>query len=419
MSPTGAIWSAFSSSQLEDLAFQHGTPFYLFDADEVRRRAQCVRDAFDGLLQVYFAVKSNPNLGLIRALRSTIDGLDISSVGELDQACLAGYDPGVMSFAGPGKSAMELECSIAQGVGCISVESLRELRLCVDAARRIGRRANVTLRINPLLPNRAFGLKMGGRPVQFGIDEEQLDPVVAEIKSHAEHIEFRGVHIYAGSQGFEPHALAESLRDSLRLARTVEEMMGVPCQVVNLGGGFGVSHTEDGKELDVGAVAREFLPFLQEFRGRQGGPGRVFFELGRYLTADAGLYVCRVLGIKQSRGKSYVVVDGGLHHHLAAAGTFGAALRSNFILRNLSHPHRFPMRCSFAGPSCNPTDLLGIDVEVAEPREGDLIGVLKSGSYGLTASPLLFLGRRTPVELVSCGGSVSVGRKAFDVTAFN
>ena len=137
------------------------------------------------------------------------------------------------------------------------------------------------------------------------------------------------------------------------------------------------------------------------------------------LTADTGIYVTRVVAGKLSRGKTFVACDGGLNHHLAAAGTFGAALRGNFPLRNLTSPTAAPVACNVAGPSCNPTDLLGIDVRIAEPREGDLLGVLMSGSYGLTASPLLFLGRPTPVELVRCDGEIVVGRRSHPMTDFN
>ena len=415
----GRAWGSTSLPELHELAKQYGTPYFLYDADAVCRRIESVRAAFEGVVDVYFAVKANPNLSLLQAVRETADGLDISSIGELEQACLAGYEPARLSFAGPGKSTEEVRSSVDRGVGCISVESLRELEACVEAARALGRRANVTLRVNPLLQNRTFGMKMGGRPVQFGIDEEHLEAAVAVVAKHREHLDFRGVHVYAGSQCFEPAGIVEGVLDSLRIAREVERALGIACSVVNLGGGFGVSHTQDGRELDVHAAAVQLLPALREFQCRPGGPRRVLFELGRYLTADAGLYVCRVLSSKESRGKAFLVVDGGLHHHLAAAGTFGAALRSNFMLRNLTHPDTPRIRCSVAGPSCNPTDLLGVDVELPQADHGDLIGVLKSGSYGLTSSPVLFLGRRTAAELVKHRGQVTLGRRSHVMQDFN
>ena len=407
------------AAAFETLAHEHGTPYFLYDADAVKRRIRAVRDAFAGRVQVYYAVKCNPNLALLRAVRDMADGLDISSGGELEQALLAGFDAGRLSFAGPAKTTAELTDSIRQSVGTISVESMRELLECARIARQLGVAANVAVRVNPLLLNRAFGIKMGGKAVQFGVDEEDLRELLAAIAAHPAELAFQGIHIYAGSQCFDPRGVVEGVENTFRIVREIEAGSSLVCRAVNLGGGFGVSHVEGDRELDLAALAEALHPVIDEFVAAASGPRKIVFELGRYLTAAAGIYVARVISSKSSRGKTFFMVDGGLHHHLAAAGTFGAALRANFILRNLTRADAAPVRCQVAGPSCNPTDLLGIDVELARPEHGDLVGVLKSGSYGLTASPLLFLGRQTPAELVQHDGRIVLGRRARRMTEFN
>lgn len=412
-------WHGTSAADFQALAERYGTPYYLYDAEIVRRRIMRVRDAFHGLVQVYYAVKANPNLELLRSVRDTADGLDISSSGELEQAMLAGFDAANMSFAGPAKSAAELEAAIRAGVGCISVESMRELRDCAAVAQRTGIRANVALRVNPQLLHRAYGLKMGGRAVQFGVDEEDLPAAERALLGQAEHVVFRGIHIYAGSQGFDPAAVAEGIENTLRIVQEVEQRSGLTCAKINLGGGFGVAHGEESRELDVHSLAAGLVPTIRKFHRTSQRKVDLIFELGRYLTAEAGIYVTRVISTKVSRGKAFYACDGGLHHHLAAAGTFGAALRSNFALRNLTRPKAPRVVCNICGPSCNPTDLLGVEANLSQPVEGDLIGVLKSGSYGLTASPILFLGRQTPPELVRRDGQVVLGRKSFKVTDIN
>ena len=412
-------WHQTSFSRLRELAEQYGTPYFLYDVDEVARRINAVRTAMEGCVDIFYAVKANPNLELLKALRDVADGLDISSTGELAQAVLAGFDPRTMSFAGPAKSACELTAAIGQGVGCISVESLRELEECIRIARRSGPKANVGLRINPEMSNRAFGIKMGGRPVQFGIDEEELAPALRIIEGHSDTLTFCGIHIYAGSQCFEPSGIVAGVQHTLEIARRIESQSTLACGVINLGGGFGLSHTEEGRELDINAVATELVPILREYKQSSKNGCKLVFELGRYLTADAGIYVTRIVSSKESRGKSFYMTDGGLHHHLAAAGTFGAAFRANFLLRNLTHPDNPVAKCNLAGPSCNPTDLLGVDVELPRLELGDLIGVLKSGSYGLTASPVLFLGRPTPAELICQEGEVHLARAVKTVVDFN
>jgi diaminopimelate decarboxylase len=411
-------WLETPPAEWEELAQKHGTPYYLFDADAVRRRIGAVRIALRELAQVYYAVKANPNLGLLRAIQPVADGADISSGGELAQAQLAGFDPARMSFAGPSKTSNELYAAIAAGVGAISAESLHEIDQCARISRQLGARAQILLRINPTLPARAYGLKMGGRSVQFGIDEELLPEAETRILAQQKHLDFRGIHAYVGSQCFDPSAITETTRNALRIAAEIEQRSGLRSVKINLGGGFGVAHSEEHRELELGGLAEDLVPVLVAHQAAVPDC-ELILELGRYLTAEAGLYVCRVVSGKHSRGKHFFTCDGGLNQHMAAAGTFGAALRSNFPLRNLTRPRAAPVVCQIAGPSCNPTDLLGIDARVAEPQEGDLLGVAMSGSYGLTASPLLFLGRPSPVELVRCDGTITVGRKSHPVTDFN
>jgi len=416
---SGLRWADLPLDQWESLASQYGTPFYLYDADAVRRKVRDVRDALQGQAQVYYAVKANPNLALLRALVTHADGVDISSGGELVQAQLAGFDPACMSFAGPAKTTDELEAAIRAGVGCISMESIREIDACAALAKRIGVRAKVALRVNPLLLNRAFGMKMGGKAVQFGIDEEALPDAENRVTTQIEWLDFRGIHVYIGSQCFDPQGIAEATQNALRIAREVEQRSGLQCVKINLGGGFGVSHGEEHRELDLEALSTLLVPILQSFRDSVPFQCALIFELGRFLTAESGIYVTRVISRKQSRGKVFLACDGGLNHHLAAAGTFGATMRGNFALLNLSNPTAPAVKCSLAGPSCNPTDLLGVDALLPEPAEGDLIGVAMSGSYGLTASPILFLGRDTPAELVRADGVVLVGRRRHSIGDFN
>ena len=412
-------WTELTSADVMRLAEEHGTPFYIYDATAIEQRVKLVRDSLQGLAKVYYAVKANPNLELLRAVNSFADGLDISSGGELEQAYLAGFDMENLSFAGPAKTADELRLSIARGVGCISVESMRELQNIIELAKSLGTKANILIRVNPKFLNRAFGMKMGGKPIQFGIDEENLDGILPYVTANLQYLNFNGIHIYAGSQCFDVEGVVEGVTQVFRIVREIEANTGLFCRKINLGGGFGVSHGLAYRELEIGALAEALVAVLREMHGSSSSKREIFFELGRFLTANAGLYVVKVISGKESRGKHFYMVDGGLHHHLSASGTFGSSLRANFPIGNLTKPGAPKLVCSLAGPSCNPTDLLGIDVELPSPGIGDLLGVYKSGSYGFTASPLLFLGRKTPVELVWRDDKIIVGRPAFVMQDFN
>lgn len=411
--------SGLDAALLESCAEDFGTPFYLYDSDEVVRQVIAVRSAFRNRCAVYFAVKANPNLRLLEAIRPDVQGLDVSSVGELEQALLAGYDPENLSFAGPAKTVNELRPAVQCGVGSISVESVRELRDIARVAKELDKAANILLRVNPRNDPRAYGLKMAGRPIQFGIDEEHLEAVTRMIASHKSEINLRGLHVYAGSQGFEHRELAESIRSTLEIAQRLRTLTGSPISKLNMGGGFGISHTANGKELDLEALSSQLNPVFEQFLADVEPACELIFELGRYLVADAGIYVVRVISTKESRGQFFAVSDGGLHHHLSAAGNFGVGFRSNFEVVNVSNPSEHKIECNIAGPSCNPTDLLGQKIMIPKPAEGDLLAVLSSGSYGLTASPVWFLGRPTPPEIIRTNGAVCLGRKSLNILDFN
>lgn len=412
-------WDRVDPALFERLAERYGTPYFLYDATAVRQRIARVRAAFGGVFKVYYAVKTNPNLALLRALRDAADGLDISSGGELAQARTAGYDAGVISFAGPAKTTAELAAALDAGIGSISVESRRELDEIIRLAGTRDRRANIVLRVNPIKPIKEFGMKMGGRPVQFGIDEEEIGAIAATVRDNGNALAFKGLHLYVGTQCFDPAGIIAHVRNCLALAERFEAETGLACSTVNFGGGFGISPSEAGKELNVEAVGQGVRDEIAAFRARSRGERTLIFELGRYLATEAGLYVTRVIDRKLSRGRTYCVADGGLHHHLAAAGVFGVGLRSNFILRNLTHPDAEAETCDIAGPLCNPTDLLGVNTTLASPSMGDLIGVTRSGGYSLTASPILFLGRPSPAEIVLVDGEPVLGRKPHTIEDFN
>lgn len=418
-SPPLPDWRFEETATYEGIAARAGTPYFVYDADALIARADYVRRAFRNTTSVYFAVKANPNLELLKSIQDGVDGLDISSAGELEQALMAGYDAARFSFAGPAKTVEELGRAVECGVGSISLESPRELRDVIAAARSAGTRANVIVRVNPADDPRAFGLKMGGRPLQFGIEEDALESIVKESIRAEQYVNLLGVHVYAGSQGFEFADLAASYRYTLEIAVRVEMLTGRPSRKINLGGGFGISHASASKTLDVNALADEVSEDFRRFIDERGGDTELLFELGRYLVADVGIYVARVVSTKESRGQYFAITDGGLHHHLAAAGNFGAGFRTNYPIVNLTNPDAPRRECSVAGPSCNPTDLLGQKTSIPEPREGDLLAVLSSGSYGLTASPVWFLGRNTPCELVRLGGDMVVGRPSMQITKFN
>ncbi len=394
----------------EEIAERYGTPFYLYDLDTVLAKIQGIRQAFGSTVELLYAVKANPKLELLKGMREHLDGLDIASAGELELALKAGYEPSCISFAGPGKTRKELQRSLEAGIGFISVESMRELRdiealVCGGAPR-----ASIMIRVNPQFLLKEFAVKMGGKASQFGIDEEELSIALDFVRSHADIFTFQGIHVYAGTQCMSEEALTQNLANTLAIAARVTTELEMECLAINIGGGFGISYYEEHQGLDLIKLAALFGVEFDRYRESTGTMPRFLLELGRFLVAEAGIYVTRVVSEKQSRGEQFYVLDGGMNHHLAASGNLGMTIRKNYLVRNLSRPSAPKQTCTLVGPLCTPLDMMGKGVSVETPVVGDLVGFLNSGSYGYSASPLLFLGHGKPSELLFEGKDVLPGR---------
>jgi diaminopimelate decarboxylase len=321
----------------------------------------------------------------------------VASGGELGAALAAGASSGSISFAGPGKSAVELRLAVEAGI-TVNAESSRELRELAAIGRERGCRPRVALRVNPDFELKASGMKMGGGPKQFGIDAEEVPALLAQFAPMS--LEFRGFHIFSGSQNLRPDAIIEAQDRTVELALRLADAAPGPVQMLNLGGGLGIPYFPGERSLDLEPIGRNLGRLLPLIRGRMP-QAEVILELGRFLVGESGVYVCRVVDRKVSRGQVFLVTDGGLHHHLAASGNFGQVLRKNYPVLIASRVRGTRREiASVVGPLCTPLDLLADRMDLAEAQEGDLVAVLQSGAYGLTASPSDFLSHPRPAEIV-------------------
>jgi diaminopimelate decarboxylase len=380
-------------------------PCYVYDLAEILARISLLKNNLPENVRLYYAVKANSNLPLLKALRDKIDGLDISSGGELEQAALAGYAPQNFSFAGPGKTDAELELALNSGCGSLSAESFDDLARIENIAQKLGKTAFVSLRVNPAGLVEKFALKMGGKPTQFGIDEEELEKL-PELKQ----AKIIGLHVYAGTQCLDAPALAENLQNIFKLAKKI----GAPLRQINIGGGLGVDYYAGQEPLDAATFCQDLSR-----EAKKWPQTKIILELGRYLVAPAGDYLCRVINIKKSRGKTFVIVDGGLHQNISATGNLGQVIRKNYKITNLTNPQGETQTVEISGCLCTPLDALAVNIELPAPRQGDVLCVRNSGAYGYTASPLLFLGHPTPPEYLLQDEKIALIRGSRRLVEFN
>jgi diaminopimelate decarboxylase len=373
------------------------TPFYAYDSHAITERVASLRGALPADIHLHYAIKANPMPAVVQHLAGLVDGFDVASAGELGLALQTPMPPERISFAGPGKSDHELRKAAMAGI-VVNLESEHEMERLAQVAASLRLRPKVTIRVNPDFELRSSGMQMGGRASQFGVDAERV-PALLECMPELP-LEFHGFHIFCGSQNLHAESLMEAQRNTFDLARRLAVHAPGPVKLLNLGGGFGIPYFPGEQPLDLEAVGAHLAGLMPEAR-RDFPEAEFVLELGRYLVGEAGIYVCRVLERKFSRDQLFLITDGGLHHHLAASGNFGQVIRKNYpvIVGNRVAPAGEAKLASVVGPLCTPLDLLADKMELGHAHEGDLIVVLQSGAYGLTASPTAFLSHPAPAEV--------------------
>ncbi len=375
-----------------------GTPFFAYDRALLSGRVAQLRAALPPGIDVSYAIKANPMPAVVHHLSGLVDSFDVASALELRTALNTTMPPDLVSFAGPGKTPAELRQAVASGV-TVEMESGTEARRLTEIGEQLGIRPRVAVRVNPDFGIKGSGMRMGGGPQQFGVDAEQVPALLKEL-SDAD-VEMLGFHVFAGSQNLRAEVLAEAERKTVDLILRLTQDAPAPVRYVNLGGGFGIPYFDQDSPLDLGAVG-DSLAELLETRIRPELPqARVVVELGRYIVGECGVYVTRVVDRKHSRGRTFLVVDGGMHHQLAASGNFGQVIRRNYpIAVGNRMDEEASETATVVGRLCTPLDLLGDRVMLPPADIGDLIVVFQAGAYGLTASPTAFLSHPEPAEVL-------------------
>jgi diaminopimelate decarboxylase len=382
------------------LANRYGTPLFLYDRSVIDKKWELLRDALPVEFSIFYSVKANPNRTILQCFLAKGAGLEIASAGEFSQAVNAGCAPEKIVFAGPGKTEAELELVMAQGIGEIHVESSREAERIAAIAQRHGIRARVALRVNPGGEAEGGAMRMGGRPAPFGVDEESLDEALDQLLSFPA-LDLRGIHLFAGTQILSFEILVSQYRKGLEIAHRVAARMKEPLHTLDFGGGLGIPYFPHERELDIQGLQEALVTLMKEVRNDPLFSGTHFvIEPGRYLVGEAGVYVTRVNDIKISRGKKFLIVDGGMNHQLAASGNLGQTIKRNYpvaVLNKLDRPAEDIVEV--VGPLCTPLDILARGVNLPRADVGDLIGVFQSGAYARSASPLGFLSHPAPPEV--------------------
>ena len=373
------------------------TPFYAYDRSVITSKIEHFRAHMPAELKLHYAIKANPMPALVDFIAPLVDGLDVASGNELNVALNSSIQSDKISFAGPGKRQLE----ISQAIACnttINIESFHEFDQVMEIAESTGITPKAAIRVNPDFELKSSGMKMGGGAQQFGIDAEQVPDLLAKIQQTG--FDYQGLHIFTGSQNLNPESIITAHQNIFELATRLSRSSQLNINKLNIGGGLGIPYFPGEKTLSIepigNALSQHMNSFVSEF-----GNCHIAMELGRYLVGESGIYVAKVIDVKQSRGTTFAIVDGGLHHHLSASGNFGQVIRKNYPV---AIGNKMSQSCTNAiqvvGPLCTPLDILANKYELPECDIDDLVVIYQSGAYGYTASPRDFLNHPQPIEML-------------------
>lgn len=372
--------------------------FYAYDKAVICAQINKFREYVPKPIKLHYAMKANPLPAVVHYIADLVDGFDVASHKEMLIALQSSKPAAEISFAGPAKGEKEILAAVVAGV-TLNIESELELERAINAGQIAKKLPRIAFRVNPAFELKASGMKMSGGAKQFGIDEERVFDILPTLDYSK--IDFQGFHIFCGSQNLKPEALIEAHTQTFALAEKLVDLCPAPVKSINLGGGFGIPYFPGERRLDLAPI-RDNLKILLHDTSINLKLTELVIELGRYLVAEAGVYACKITDIKTSRGQTFVMTNGGLHHHLSNSGNFGQMIRRNYpvALGNKLGHNTDDMQVNVAGPLCTPLDSLGDKVSLPKPSVGDWFVVYQSGAYGASASPQDFLGHPHVAEIL-------------------
>jgi diaminopimelate decarboxylase len=395
---------------LTGVASDYGTPVYVYDADIISQRFAKLDSLFGAHFGVSYAVKANPNLGLLKHMAPLVDTYDVSSYKEVERVLSVGFPAEKITFSGPAKRAAEVRGAIGLGVGELVLESLEEARIADRACAELKVRQPVLVRINPASGPKNFGVSFSGRASQFGVDEEKIDTILPRIAA-LPNLDLVGFHIYSGTNSLDPQAIAENFTIFIRLFKQASQACAISPRKLIFGAGFGLPYADGLAPLDIDAVAALACPLIDGLKAEaRFASTDCVLEMGRWLVGPAGWLLTSVVAAKSSRGTEIRMCDAGFNNHLAAFGMMGTVVRRNWSISNVSNSGGTPQSYTLVGPLCTSIDVMATAISLPEVSVGDVLAISNSGAYGLTASPTRFISHPEPAEIMLVNG------QAVDVT---
>lgn len=359
-------------ADIEKIVRKTGTPVYLYSRGRIESNYKILDNAFKGIPHmICYSCKANSNLAICRVLKNLGAGIDILSAGELYKALKVGVNAKKIVFAGVGKTEDEIRYALRSGILMFNVESVAELNLINEISGRMGRVAPVAIRVNfGFNPHAEYAYTNTSGGSKFGIEARVAEGVYAYANA-LKNVKVIGVHSHIGSQITEVLPFSKNLEMALNLADNLRKL-NIHIKYIDLGGGFGIGYKENELPVSMASAGRMFRPLLR------GKPYTLIFEPGRFIAGPSGVLITKVLRIKESFGKIFVVVDAGMND-LIRPSLYEAYHRIIPVNKPTS---KQAGKVDVVGPVCETGDFLALNRKMHLPREGDLLAVMDAGAYG-------------------------------------
>lgn len=405
-----------TDNNIKEIVKEYETPLYLYDRKLIEENYKSLQDSIYPGARLFYSMKANPSLGICQTFKAIGSGIEVASIGELCVALEAGFDSKNIHFTSPGKTKTEIEYALKANINLLNIESLQEAMLINEVASNLGIVAKVGIRINPAVCYSNAKIKMSGVSSQFGIEEADItNELIDEIKK-LKNIDIQGFQVYMGTQMLIAEDIIKNTEYTMNMALKLSQELNIDLKYLNVGGGFGVKYFKNETPLDLNELKMGMIQ-LKEQLGDRLNKTEIIFESGRFLMANTGVFVTKVLYVKESKGMKYVVCDGGSNFHSSAA-FLGRMIRNNFPMHTIPESEEVS-EATICGPLCTALDVIGQKVSVnSNIKTDDIVVIEMSGAYGYTYSPCKFLSHEQPAEVMIEGDKYQVLRERGTVEDF-
>lgn len=386
-------------------------PFFIYDSQVIKNQYIQIKNNFPEIIDVFFSMKANPNINIVKFLHDQGAGIEIASKGELLAALQMGVPSHRIVFAGPAKSSEGLKLAIESNIYAINVESINELLKVEALCKELGKKQRVNLRINPLFSIEESILQMGGGSMKFGIDEEQVRQY-QHIFRDLTYAEIEGIHVFAATQILKKELIEDYFIKAFELLKKIETLINRPLEILDIGSGFGVDYEHSGIVLEIeslGDALYGIIDAYDEIVSRENF--KIILESGRYLMAECGAYVTEVIDEKTSRDENFVLVKGGINHLLRPALIEQPHMIKVLDARDYSHE----VKVSVGGQLCTGLDFFAKNIMLPPVEIGDHLVILDTGAYGFSESMPFFLSHDFPAEYFVYNGEINCIRPSKNI----